>query len=498
MCDDKHAKNSGEFSRLSNDSTGLSNPFEGVAAYFNKNFKNSNTKTQKTNEAYTNTGLAHNNSTASSSTNPSSSDPSQSSGGIISYILSSFGGLLLIGLVCYCAIKGKNIAQKQKEQQGVIEEKEEEEGRSCAQERMPLISEKVIQGIANISIFSNPKNQEFLSQTFSSIYTVSKRRWAYFDDSNTNVKLGGVMSIVYSGKIERPTLEQALEKADYDSNGIKLITEACNGVTTKVVDEGTIDPGVTEHDAAAIAMYTYDFGNAEKSPYKVINKNLVGRNTAGLQKIKWMLYLLLTALRKLPRFSGKRLYRMVKSGVNLSKCKKGERLMWSAFTSTSISRDEARKFLSGSSSKEAISEGVMFIIDDGWGYSVQKYSVFPGEEEILLEPEREFEVVSKMKNEEGYTEVCLRMLDTPILLPQVFGDGKQIASTTGAAINTSNRFGDDSDDDDDSSGDNNGNDSANPVIIDKEKDDTDDEDIIVTETDKTEPLESDDKATTIN
>ena len=44
--------------------------------------------------------------------------------------------------------------------------------------------------------------------------------------------------------------------------------------------------------------------------------------------------------------------------------------------------------------EEERSGGTLFVIEDGWGYNMQPYSQFPDEEEILLEPEREFEVLS--------------------------------------------------------------------------------------------------------
>ena len=38
--------------------------------------------------------------------------------------------------------------------------------------------------------------------------------------------------------------------------------------------------------------------------------------------------------------------------------------------------------------------GTPFIIEDGWGYDIQPYSLFPEEAEILLEPEMQFKVLS--------------------------------------------------------------------------------------------------------
>ena len=64
--------------------------------------------------------------------------------------------------------------------------------------------------------------------------------------------------------------------------------------------------------------------------------------------------------------------------------------------------------------------GTLFVIEGGWGYNIQPYSLYPDEEEILLEPERRFQVQSVIGSET--TVINLRMLDTPLALPQFFGE----------------------------------------------------------------------------
>ena len=77
-----------------------------------------------------------------------------------------------------------------------------------------------------------------------------------------------------------------------------------------------------------------------------------------------------------------------------------------------------KRFLSkGSVSGRAM--GTLFVIGDGWGYNIQPYSLFPGEVEILVEPERQFRVVSVIPGD--LTIISLQMLDTPVILPHVFG-----------------------------------------------------------------------------
>ena len=95
----------------------------------------------------------------------------------------------------------------------------------------------------------------------------------------------------------------------------------------------------------------------------------------------------------------------------------GDVVTWSALSSTSPDMEATKAFL-GKGSKSGNATGTLFIIDKGWGYDIQPYSLFPDEEEILLEPERQFRVVSVLKA--ALTIINLEMLDTPLSVPEVF------------------------------------------------------------------------------
>ena len=148
----------------------------------------------------------------------------------------------------------------------------------------------------------------------------------------------------------------------------------------------------TEEDAAAVAMYTYDFGSKdfESNPYRIINR----RNFAEMQRASGMLYLVMSALWKLPRVTGRTLYRGVRGEVSLDKdhYRKGNVVTWPALSSTSPAMEATKTFLA-KGSKNGEATGTLFIIDKGWGYDIQPYSLFPDEEEILLKPEKQFRVV---------------------------------------------------------------------------------------------------------
>ena len=133
-------------------------------------------------------------------------------------------------------------------------------------------------------------------------------------------------------------------------------------------------------------MYTYDFGpkDFESNPYRIVN-----RNFTEMKRASGLLYLVMSGLRKLPRVTGRTLYRGVRGGVSLDKdhYHKGNVVTWSALSSTSPDLNTTKAFLA-KGSKSGKEAGTLFIIDKGWGYDIQPYSLFPDEEEIILEPER--------------------------------------------------------------------------------------------------------------
>ena len=98
-------------------------------------------------------------------------------------------------------------------------------------------------------------------------------------------------------------------------------------------------------------------------------------------------------------------------------------ITWPALSSTSPDMNTTKKFLA-KGSRTGKATGTLFIIEDGWGYDIQPYSLFPGEAEILLEPERQFKVMSVIQTD-AINIISLKMLNTPLALPQVFGEGNK-------------------------------------------------------------------------
>ena len=229
-----------------------------------------------------------------------------------------------------------------------------------------------------------------------------------------------------------PTLEEALAPMGYEEpkNLAKsLITNA------KEKQEEMDAPGLTVEDIAAIMCYTLEwdkerFGNAE-SPYRILNDSLsVNRRKGGIKKIRGFLFLLLQALRKLPRYIPKNhtLYRGIRTRVQTEvdpnfperrPYAAGNEKTWWAFTSTTVKLDVTQLFLGRDMC-------TLFIVcGKPWGYDVSTFSNFPEEKEILLEPERRFRITNVIR-EGGLTTINATMLDTPLALETIIKVPKRL------------------------------------------------------------------------
>ena len=199
----------------------------------------------------------------------------------------------------------------------------------------------------------------------------------------------------------KPTLEMALRSAGIQNIDIVLSDAMAYAAIAKENKE-IASLGLTDDEAGAIACYTLQV-QGSKSPYSVINECLsMNRNSVNINSLKGLLYLLLSGLRKLPRFrpsAGQQFYRGIMRKVPQTQeeangCQyyaKGRTVTWWSFTSTVTDLDTVNTFM------EKVPESTLFTIggEDLWGYSIKAFSQFPKEEEeILLEPEAKVFVTS--------------------------------------------------------------------------------------------------------
>lgn len=212
-------------------------------------------------------------------------------------------------------------------------------------------------------------------------------------------------TITYPEKYKVPTVFEALVEAGLDKNRADQVVNRCTSISEDLELSGMLQDNFTKDDAIAVAVYTFDFGPemAEINPYRIINKVLVENSKEELQKVRDLLFIILSALRKLPRVEGKTLYRGMKETVNKNSYKKGKIITWAGFSSTSPDMKVTKEFLSKNAS------GTLFVIENGWGYDIQPYSMFPDEEEILLEPGQRFEIKGVIESD--VVIINLRMLD---------------------------------------------------------------------------------------
>lgn len=215
---------------------------------------------------------------------------------------------------------------------------------------------------------------------------------------------------------EKPTIIHSLFKMGFTEKQIDLISKTCRKTAHNSMKNVKCPHGFTEDDAAAIALYTFEFANIEyleSAPCRIINRNLVKRNYVSMQQAGGMIYLVMNALRKLPRCSGETLYRGVKSYVSLDDYHyyAGNIITWPALSSTTTDVESVKNSLAVGTVNDRPS-GTLFIIENGWGYDIQPYSIYPNDIEIVLEPERQFRVIS-VRQKYDLTEITLEMLNTP-------------------------------------------------------------------------------------
>ena len=225
---------------------------------------------------------------------------------------------------------------------------------------------------------------------------------------------------LYPENYKEQTIEKVLVQMGMDKDDAKVFALECKAAGKRAEMEGKTTDRFTKDNAAAIALYTScsEVSNFEYSPYRIINKAIAGNDIEDLQNAKDLLFIVMTALRRLPRCEGKMLYRGTKSDIDKESYKPGSVVMWHGLFSVSTNMGAVKEFLTPSEEFD-VSYGTLFVIEGGWGYDVQQYSLYPEEEEeILLEPERQFKVKSVIRSK--MTVVSLQMLDTPLVLPRVF------------------------------------------------------------------------------
>ena len=231
-----------------------------------------------------------------------------------------------------------------------------------------------------------------------------------------------------------PTLKDALKQMFTSKGADENLSEALyahifdkvetivNNKSNEIKSKNTY---ITDDDIRIIASYTCEAFDNSYSPYRLTNTNLVEDDrSSGVNNISKYVFLLLSSLRKLKKYSPdeKALYRCIKTNVKLfdysnqynSYFKGNKKTFW-GFTSTTKTLKKAKHFLGSKNNKKF---GTIFtLIGDVWGYDITLFNVYH-ETEIILEPERKFiiEEVIPPNDNDGITYVTCKIENSKIVL----------------------------------------------------------------------------------
>ena len=95
-------------------------------------------------------------------------------------------------------------------------------------------------------------------------------------------------------------------------------------------------------------------------------------------------------------------------GIDSAQCTVGEESVWSAFSSTATTVDVMKDFLGTTGARTLFQLTLM----PGAGRSFKDFSFFPNENEVLLPPNTEFKVVSKVDLGSELTMVQLEQIES--------------------------------------------------------------------------------------
>ena len=258
-----------------------------------------------------------------------------------------------------------------------------------------------------------------------------------------------------------PTLEQALfQMANSRSNHIQDIELYIKDVIkncTDYIEKSLIIikekyPEINKEDVIIITSYTYESREnkefQDNAPYKILNENLLSENRKeGINKISMYLFILLKAIRKLPKYipenmKDDKLYKYIRRLVGQKPDPKNPKFIpycegniktFNAFTSVTSDRNKVIDFLSEGKVKEIsknkkikeIKEGTIFkfSFEEINAYDIHMFHYF-GEYEILLEPEAKYEINESEKLNDILYLNC-EILKSPLILGDIIEGNKR-------------------------------------------------------------------------
>ncbi|CAF1216229.1 unnamed protein product [Rotaria sordida] len=189
--------------------------------------------------------------------------------------------------------------------------------------------------------------------------------------------------------------------------------------------------GLTQDQSASIILYTMEWEPHEECLYFALNATLRAEDRRKLKPWFSYLKLILTALKQLPS-TRQSVYRGVKMNL-IQQYPLGKTFVWWGFSSCASKMGvlENEQFLGKTGDR------TMFSIDCESGKDISRHSYFQSEDEILLLPARQFEVISCLQPAAGLNMIQLKETQSPIsLLQPVTSDSHPKASSQNIGIKT--------------------------------------------------------------
>jgi hypothetical protein len=141
-----------------------------------------------------------------------------------------------------------------------------------------------------------------------------------------------------------------------------------------------------------------------------MNECLREKDRGKLKPWRHYIWLLMNALREVPPSDVLTVIRGCKRHASIlgGQCIKGEEFVWSAFSSTATTVDVMQTFLGESGPRTLF----MLTLQPGIGRCVKDFSLFPTENEVVLPPNTEFEVVATVNLGHELTQVQCKQIES--------------------------------------------------------------------------------------
>merc|ERR1719272_2175672 len=168
-------------------------------------------------------------------------------------------------------------------------------------------------------------------------------------------------------------------------------------------------PDIPEQMLAAVVLYTMEDIPRENSPYYMLNKALRKKVRADVKQWRDYIWLLLNALKLLPAAPNVTVFRGMKVGVETlgDEYDEGEEFVWSGLSSTATTIKVMEIFMGQKGPRTLF----QLELTERVGRDLRDFSLFPSENEILLPPNMQFEVVSRFDAGNGLTMVQCKQVE---------------------------------------------------------------------------------------